>query len=523
MPPLVQTRRLTKRYPGVTALDNVDFELLPGEVHIVAGENGAGKSTLMKALAGSVRPDSGVIELDGAPINIRSPLHALQAGISAVYQEFALCPQLTAAENIFLGREPGGHIFVDRKFMRTRSAELLKQLGAACAPDDIIANLGTAQMQLIEIARALNSNFRVLILDEPTAALSEAETAVLFNAIRSLRAAGKTIAYISHRLEEFAEIGDRVTVMRNGRLIETLPVCEATIPRLINAMAGKDLSELFPTRKPYSPLPSGGEAPYCSPRPSGGEGLGVRGNEVPLLRVSHLFQSPRLKNISFDLHAGEILGVAGLVGSGRTRLLRTLFGLEPLDAGRIELEGRLLPRHSPQAAVSRGIGLVPEDRKTQGLLLERDIAANISIANLDKVSTGPFVSARREAQLAQAQCDAAQIKTPSVRAHAATLSGGNQQKVVLARWLARECRVLLLDEPARGVDVGARYEIFKLIAKCADEGRAVLMVSSYLPELLGMCDRILVMHRGELAAEFPVKGLTQEQILHAASVGRVNL
>ncbi len=492
-PPAVALRGIVKRYPGVLALDAVDLELREGEVHIVAGENGAGKSTLMKVLAGSVVPDQGHIEIRGERRAFHAPIDAMNAGVAAVYQEFALCPHLSVAENIFLGREPGG-FFIDKKVMRARAAELLQRVGAHCSPDDIASQLGTAQMQLVEIARALNSEFRVLILDEPTAALSENETAILFKAIKALRAAGKTIAYISHRLEEFAEIGDRVTVLRNGRLIETLAVKDATIPKLVSAMAGKDISELFPVRK--------------------------RAAGRTVLSLDNVSQGERLRGVSFELHAGEILGIAGLVGSGRTRLLRNIFGLERPTSGRIALNGKPLRSGSVTAAIDAGIGLVPEDRKTQGLLLDLSIARNISIANLERVSSGPFVSRARETELAETQRDAAQIKAPSVHAEARTLSGGNQQKIVLAKWLARGCDVLLLDEPARGVDVGARLEIFKLIAQCAERGCAVILASSYLPEILGMADRILVMHRGEAAALFSAQGTTHEQILHAASVGK---
>ncbi len=492
--PAVSMRGIVKRYPGVLALGGVDFDLREGEVHIVAGENGAGKSTLMKVLGGSVIPDEGHLEIGSEKRVFHSPIAAMRAGVAAVYQEFALCPHLTVAENIFLGREPGGLLFIDKKTMRARSRELLEKLGAHCGPDDTISNLGTAQMQLVEIARAMNGDFRVLILDEPTAALSESETRVLFKAVKSLRAAGKSIAYISHRLEEFAEIGDRVTVMRNGCRIETLDVKDATIPRLVNAMAGKEIGELFPVRTPR---------------------LGET-----VLSVKNLSQGQRLKNISFELRAGEILGIAGLVGSGRTRLLRNIFGLERPTFGRIELGGTQLHGGTPAQAIAAGVGLVPEDRKIQGLMLDLSIAKNISIANLETVSSGPFVSRAREAKLAEAQRGAARIKTPNVHVDARTLSGGNQQKTVLAKWLARGCKVLLLDEPARGVDVGARLEIFKLIVQCVDEGRAVILASSYLPEILGMCDRVLVMHRGEIAAEFSAKGTTQEMIIHAASVGR---
>ena len=494
--PLISLRGITKRYPGVLALDHVDLDLRAGEVHIVAGENGAGKSTLMKVIGGSVRPDSGTIQINGRTVVLDSPLKAIQEGITVVHQEFALCPHLSVAENIFLGQEPGGALFVNKKTMHARATELLATLGAKCRATDIVSTLGTAQMQLVEIARALKSRFHVLILDEPTATLSETEIAELFRVVKSLREKGKTIVYISHRLEEFAEIGDRVTVMRNGCKVETISAREATIPKLVNYMAGKDMAALFPARKPYSAK-----------------------NSEPLLSVKGLSQGRRLQDISFELHPGEIIGIAGLVGSGRTRLLRTLFGLEAPTAGQIYAGNVDLAGASPARVIAAGVGLVPEDRKTQGLLLDQSIARNISIANLHQVSLGPFVSASRETRLAEAQKSRTLIKAPNVGTNVRTLSGGNQQKVVIAKWLARECRILLLDEPARGVDVGARYEIFRLVAQCAEEGKGVIMVSSYLPELLGMADRILVMYRGTLAAELPAKGTTQEAILHAASVG----
>ncbi len=489
---IVTMQGIVKRYPGVLALDAVDFNLREGEVHIVAGENGAGKSTLMKVLAGSVIPDGGTIEIDGIACRFNSPIDAMNAGVAVVYQEFALCQHMNVAENIFLGRESGG-FFIDKKTMRKRADELLECVGAHCKSTDIVSTLGTAQMQLVEIARALNSKFRVLILDEPTAALSQSETSILFKTIKSLSASGKTIVYISHRLEEFAEIGDRVSVMRNGRWIATLPVQQATIPKLVNAMAGKEMSELFPPRH-YK-----------------------KGSAV--LQLDNVFQGERLRDVSFKLHAGEILGVAGLVGSGRTRLLRNIFGLERPTRGSIALNGKKLSGGSVSEAIDAGIGLVPEDRKIQGLMLDLSIAQNISIANLDLVSTGAFVSCARETELAETQRLAATIKTPSVHVNARTLSGGNQQKIVLAKWLARGCDVLLLDEPARGVDVGARLEIFKLIAQCAERGCAVILASSYLPEILGMADRVLVMHRGEVAGIFSAKGTSQEKIIHAASVG----
>ena len=493
--PVLEMRGISKRFGGVQALDRVDFDLQAGEVHIVVGENGAGKSTLMKILAGAHRADAGQILLDGRSVHIELPSDALRLGIATVYQEFALAPALTVAENIFLAHEPlrvrPG--IIDYRTMNARAAELLERLNCAVLPTAVVSTLGTAQMQLVEIAKALAFRSRILILDEPTAALSEGEIEHLFNVIRQLRAEGVSIVYISHRLEEFAHIGDRITVLRNGRKVETLSMTEATIGRLVRSMAGRDVKELFPKQ----PATIGG----------------------PVLRVQGLTVGKRLLDVSFDLRAGEILGVAGLVGSGRTTLCRALFGLESIDRGRVWLDGRDVTGLRPTRAIEAGLGFVPEDRKGQGLALNLTLRHNVALPSLPRISGRFGVHRAAERALVHEQVRRMKIAAASIEQRTSELSGGNQQKVVLAKWFAANSRVMILDEPARGVDVGSKAEIFRIISESAAEGRAVLMVSSYLPEILGMADRVLVLYRGRLVGDLPAEGLTQERIIHLASVG----
>jgi len=493
--PLLQMKGISKRFGGVQALDKVDFELRPGEIHIVVGENGAGKSTLMKVLAGAHHADSGEILLDGRPVEIATPSDAMQLGVAIVYQEFALAPALTVAENIFLAHEPlrlrPG--IIDYRTLNARAAELLTRLSCPVSPTAVVGNLGTAQMQLVEIAKALAFNSRILILDEPTATLSEKEIDQLFAVLRQLRGEGVSIVYISHRLEEFAQIGDRITVLRNGRKVETITIAEARIDRLVRSMAGRDIRELFPKQPAH---------------------IGR-----PILKVCNLTVGKRLIDASFDVRAGEILGVAGLVGSGRTTLCRALFGLEKIDAGSILLDGREVSGLRPTQIIEAGIGLVPEDRKGQGLALNLTLRHNVALPSLPRISRWWGVDAAAERTLAAAAVNRMRIAASSIEQAAGELSGGNQQKVVLAKWFAANSRVLILDEPARGVDVGAKAEIFRIISESAAEGRAVLMVSSYLPEILGMADRVLVFYRGRLVGNLPATGLTQERIVHLASVG----
>jgi ribose transport system ATP-binding protein len=399
------------------------------------------------------------------------------------------------AENIFLGREPltirPG--VIDYRTMNAVAEKVLRQLNCPVAPTVIVETLGTAQMQLVEIAKALAIKSRILILDEPTAALSEGEIGHLFGVIRQLRGEGVSIVYISHRLEEFEHIGDRITVLRNGEKIETIPMAEASIDRLVRSMAGRDVKELFPKQ----PATIG----------------------KPVLRVDRLTVGKRLVDVSFELKAGEILGVAGLVGAGRTTLCRALFGLDKIDRGNVSFKGRDITGLHPAQAIEAGIGLVPEDRKGQGLALNLTLRHNVALPSLPRISGPLGVHIAAERELARDQIKRLSIMATSTEQTVEELSGGNQQKVVLAKWFAANSEVMILDEPARGVDVGAKAEIFRIISESAADGKAVLMVSSYLPEILGMADRVLVLYRGRLVGDLPIEGLTQERIIHLASVG----
>jgi ABC-type sugar transport system ATPase subunit len=502
-------RGIVRRFPGVVALGGVDLEVQPGEVHVLAGENGAGKSTLMRILAGAESRDEGTIEIDGAAVDMRTPAEAIARGVAVVYQELSLCAHLTVAENLFLGREPLAPPRVlrriDRQAMRTESRRLFDRLGAGdIDPDRPCGELSLAQRQLVEIARALLRDVRILVLDEPTASLAEAEQKKLFQAVRGLRERGVAVVYISHRLEEYAAIGDRVTVLKEGKVTWRGTVAEATVDVLVRAMAGRDVGELFPRE----------------PRPPGETLLRVKGLSA---RRGLREASPE---ISFDLRAGEIVGVVGLMGSGRSVLLRLLFGLETGAAGTVELppSAPRAPFASPGEAIAAGLGYCPEERRRQGLCLNLGVGTNLTLAALDRIAgrvarLGHLDLAEEERLAADAALRLG-IRTASLAQPVAGLSGGNQQKVVLGRWLLRGARVILLDEPARGIDVGAKVEVFRLMTAWAKEGKAVLFVSSYLPEVLGMADRVLVMHRGHLVADRPAAGMTEEEALHLASVGR---
>ncbi|MBI2898472.1 MAG: sugar ABC transporter ATP-binding protein [Deltaproteobacteria bacterium] len=491
---LLEMRGISKSYPGVQALDRVDLDLAAGEVHVIAGENGAGKSTLMRVLAGAVSPDAGEILLEGHPRRFRGPRDALAAGIAVVYQEGSLAPHLTVAENVFLGREPG-RVLLDRKAMRERTGELLARIGgASISPDAVVDELGVASRQLVEVARALGEEGRILVLDEPTASLTLAEVPALFEAIGSLRARGMGIFYISHRLEEFARIGDRVTVLRGGRRVWSGAVQQASIQLLVEQMAGRSPGELFPERAPP------------------GEG------GAPLLEVRGLCAGP-LVDVDLRVGRGEIVGVAGLVGSGRSSLCRALFGALPARSGTIALDGAPLVLRGPADAVRAGIGLVPEDRQVEALALHLGVAQNVTLASLDLFRRGIALDLGRERARAAAIAGSLAIKHRDLEQRVAELSGGNQQKVVVARWLCREARLLVCDEPARGIDVGARADLFALFARLAAEGRGLLVVSSALPELLGLCHRIVVLHRGRAVADLDAAGADERTLMNLMSLG----
>jgi ribose transport system ATP-binding protein len=477
----------------VIALDDVDLTLHRGEVHVLLGENGAGKSTLVKILAGAHRMDAGRIVVDGAEAAISGPRHARELGIGVIYQELALVPGLDAAENVFLGREPRRlRGVVDRGAMARRARRILDELGASFDVRTPVRRLTLAERQLVEIARALSLDARILVMDEPTSALTEREARTLFAVIRRLTARGVAVVYISHRLDEIFEIGDRVTVLRDGRRIATCDVRGADRRGLVRLMADREVEEGVPRT------------------------LVPRGDE--LLRVEGLGRRGAVHDVSFTLHAGEVVGVAGLLGSGRTELARAIFGADPPDAGRVLVRGRPVRIRSPRQAIRAGIGYVTEDRKAQGLVLNLSVRENLVLPVLPAVSRLGIVSSDDETGRAADLVRSLRIKTPSLEQAVLNLSGGNQQKVVLGKWLACRVDVLLLDEPTRGIDVGAKQEIYGLVDRLAAEGVGILLISSELPEIVGLSDRVLVMRGGGVAGEFARAEATQERIL-ACAVG----
>lgn len=491
---LLEMRGIEKSFPGVRALAGVDFDLRAGEVQVLLGENGAGKSTLMKILSGAYRCDSGEVRLDGRPVRLHPPAEARRLGINTIYQECSLVPHLPVYANVFLGRERclGGGI-LDRGAMRRATGEILGELGIDLDPGVPVSRLGMAQQQMVEIARALAFTARILVMDEPTSALTQTEIRKLFGLIRNVRDRGVGIVYISHRMEEILEVGDRITVLRDGRRVGCCPVAEATIPRLIRWMADRELDEHFPRR----PAPVGEAA----------------------LEVEDLCRAPKLQGVSFTLRRGEILGVAGLMGSGRSTLARVLFGERRGCTGRVRINGRPARIRSPAAAVAHRLGFLPEDRKQMGLVLALSVRENLALANSSAVHPWGVRLTGREQRLAAAQVDQLRIRTPHIDTPVMNLSGGNQQKVVLGKWLAREADILIFDEPTRGIDVAAKVDIYELMNRLTARGAAILMISSDLPEILGMSDRILVMRGGRVAAEFRRGAVDQEAVLRAALGG----
>jgi ribose transport system ATP-binding protein len=480
-------QKVRKSFPGVVALDDVDLEVAPGEVHVLLGENGAGKSTLMKILSGSLGKDSGEIRVDGQAVEIQGPRHAQQLGIRTIYQELNLVPPLSAAANIFLGKEPGRWGVLDRRAAEKAATHLLADLGVSVDPARPVRELGIAHQQMVEVAKALSEEGRILIMDEPTSALTTSEIDQLFATIERLRARGTSIIYISHRLEEVARIGDRVTVMRDGRRVTTLPARAAPIPELVRLMADREVGEHFPRRR---------RAP---------------GDE--LLRVEHLTRGTHVRDVSFTLRRREILGVTGLLGAGRTELARTLVGAEPAQSGTVTLRGRAVVIRHPSDALAHGIGLVPEDRKTQGLVLGLSVERNVALPNTRRLSAWGVVRSATESALAGRCVTDLRIKTPSLAQPARLLSGGNQQKIVLGKWLAASVDLLIVDEPTRGIDVPAKIEIYELMNTLTAEGKGILMISSELPEVLGMSDRVLVMRGGRVVAELESTCTTQAEVL----------
>ena len=481
-------RGIRKAFPGVVALDNVDLALEAGEVHMLLGENGAGKSTLMKILSGAYRRDAGDIRIDGQLVDIAGPRDALAQGIRIIYQELNLIPHLSVAENIFLGDLPG--FFVDWRELHDRTSKLLSDLGMSLDPRRRVRELGLAQQQMVEIAKALAAgSARVLVMDEPTSALTTREVTQLFSLIDRLVARGVAIVYITHRLDEVFRIGTRVTVLRDGRHVTTRDIRDVTVPELVKLMANRDLTDHFPKVRV------------------------ARGRE--LLRVDGVCRQGVLADITFSLHAGEVLGIAGLLGAGRTELARAIFGADDCDAGIVAIEGRRVRLRGPRDAIARGIGLLPEDRKAHGLVAALTVARNIGLPHGRRLARFGVLPRKSEAGLAQPIVSELRIKATSTQP-VRLLSGGNQQKVVLGKWLAGDVRIFIFDEPTRGIDVGSKVEIYQLMNRLTSRGAGIIMISSELPELLGMSDRILVMRAGRIQAEFDAASATEERVLAAA-------
>ncbi|MCP1306827.1 sugar ABC transporter ATP-binding protein [Paenibacillus tyrfis] len=492
---LLEMNDISKSFPGVRVLDQVTFNLTGGEVHALMGENGAGKSTLMKILGGIHRRDGGTVILKGTPCEIPSPSMAQSLGIAMIHQELNLIPHLTVMENIFLGREftYGRSGMINWGKMRQESVRFLSQLGLSIDPGIIAGELSVGQQQMIEIAKALSMNAEILVLDEPTAALTDREIEALFTVIESLKAKGVGMIYISHRMEEIFRICDRVTVMRDGHTVGTDRVADTNIDKLVKMMVGREIKDRFPK-------------------------IDVSVGE-PKLEVKGLSLPGKLQDISFAVRSGEIVGIAGLMGAGRTELAKALFGVTPARQGEICVDGRPIAIRKPVDAIRAGIALVTEDRKDEGLLLNLSVKDNISLPNLKDVSSLGFVNLSKETGISERLISQLLIKTPNGEQKVGSLSGGNQQKVVIGKWLETNPQVFILDEPTRGVDIGAKKEIYDLMNQLVSRGVAILMISSELPEVLGMSDRILVMHEGRIAGEFARGEATQEKIMHCATGG----
>jgi rhamnose transport system ATP-binding protein len=491
--PLVELRGVSKFYGPVRAIEDVDLQLRSGEIRCLAGENGAGKSTIIKVLTGAIQRDSGSYRVDGREFANPDPARARTAGIGVVYQELSLLPELSAQENILMGRLPSRAGFVHSAELRRRAREVLARVGLeGLDPSTPVADVSPAARQLIEVAKVLAGEARVVVLDEPTTALSGDEALHLLRLVARLRDDGVSVLYVTHRLEEMFEIGDRVTVLRDGRVTQEDAMAAFDRDSLIAAMVGRKIEALYPLERSHEV----GRALLTA------RGLRRRAEDAP---------------IDFEVRAGEIVGIGGLLGSGRTELMRALFGADPVHAGEIEVDGRRLRSGNPRRFVRAGLGLLTEDRKELGLLLELSIRENASIADLDAISRFTLISRRREASVVDRFLDSMRLRSGGYNAPVSSLSGGNQQKVLLARWLATKAKVLLFDEPTKGLDVGAKSEIYHLIGDLAADGLGVVVVSSYLPELLGLCDRIVVMRQGAIAGELLARGTTEEDVLRLAS------
>ena len=492
---LLDMKGISKTFPGVQALKQVDFAVHEGEIHVLVGENGAGKSTLIKILTGAYLRDAGEVMLKGRSISFRNPQESFRNGISAIYQEFSLVPKLTVAENLFLGQiqkfvRLG---FVNRRKMYQRAREVMAKLGLSIDPTAQIVDLSVAEQQMVEICKAMSVEADLLIMDEPTSALSDTEIQEVFGAVKQLKKAGVSVIYISHRLKEVFEIGDRVTVLRNGQKVATTPVQETDMTNLIHMMVGYEITDMYPKVK-------------------------AEIGDVAL-EIRNLSDRFVLKDVNFTVSKGEILGITGLLGSGTTELAHALFGANPIIEGELLIQGERLELRSPQQAIEAGIGFLPEDRKREGLVLSMNVRDNVTLASLEKILNRGIVNRGAQEELATAYVDSLTIDTPSLFQKVKFLSGGNQQKVVVAKWQCRGLDTLIFSEPTRGIDVGAKVEVYQLMNRLTQEGSSIVMISSELPEILGMSDRVLVLHEGRIAGELQGDEATQERILHLAVSG----
>jgi ABC-type sugar transport system ATPase subunit len=501
--PLLRMTGISKSFPGVKALDQVDFVVGETEIHAFLGENGAGKSTLLKILSGAQPPDTGSIEFDGKPLVLRTPQDAQASGIVTIYQEFTLAPDMTIAENVFIGREPGSRLFVNGGLLESETLKLAKRIGLDRSPRALVRDLSVAEQQMVEIARALSMKSRLIVMDEPTSALSRAEVEKLFDIVRSLKRDGISTVFVTHRLEEVFEICDRYTVLRDGRHVGAGRVSEASLDSIIKLMVGRELGLLASRETSFA---------------TGETALAVQ--HISRKRKSTDASAIELHGVSFGVRRGEILGLAGLVGAGRTETARAIFGADQIDSGRIVVDGKETRIASPQDAIAQGVGLVPEDRKQQALFLALAIRANMSITAQHRIAAWKvFVSSSKELALVEEYRKLLNIRMASPDQLVSNLSGGNQQKVVLARWLALRPKVLIVDEPTRGIDVGAKVEVHNLLFQMAQSGIAVIVISSELPEILAVADRIVTMREGRVTGELLRQEADQEKLMTMMTVG----
>ena len=484
---LIEIKHVSKQFPGVLALDDVSFTLKPGEVHVLLGENGAGKSTLIKILSGLYHPSSGEIYVEGQLQHFTNPKSAEKAGIATIYQELNLCENLTVAENIFIGRLPNRLGKVDRKALQEQAKAALAELNLTYDPNMVVSQMGVAQKQMVEITKAVSRETKILIMDEPTAVLTEKEIVELFKVIHILKEKGVGIIYISHRLQELHEIGDRVTVLRDGKYIRTVNMRETTEDDLVTMMVGREIKDKFPARN-------------CK-----------IGDVV--LRAEHISTADKVRDVTLEVRAGEIVGIAGLVGSGRTEFARAIFGADPRTAGRILIDGKEVNIRSPLDAIQNGMGFVTEERKKDGLVLILPVEENIALASRKQNSVGLLANLKKQKATAEEYVEHIRIKTPSIQQLAENLSGGNQQKVVLAKWLSAKARIIIFDEPTRGIDVGAKAEVYHLMNQLLEEGVCIIMISSELPEIIGMSDRVVIMRDGAIGGELGKEEFDQKRML----------